>query len=123
MINDGKGTATASPYANAYTSGRVVTLTAVPEAGQGFLGWSGDASGTVNPLAVTMNASRTITANFTKRPTPAVPTDLAGRTLGGFRVMVQGEFGASYTVLGSTHLPVWFPLGLVAGPLRPYAVY
>ena len=45
-----------------------MTLTAVPDAGQEFLGWSGDADGTNHLLVLTMNQSRVITAHFTRRP-------------------------------------------------------
>src|SRR5205814_4994476 len=44
--------------------GSQVTLTAVPATNYGFTGWSGDASGTSNPLTVTMDAAKNITANF-----------------------------------------------------------
>ena len=37
--------------------GSQVTLTAVPATNYGFTGWSGDASGTTNPLTVTMDAT------------------------------------------------------------------
>lgn len=47
-----------------YNAGQVVNITATPDAGYQFDGWSGDASGTTNPLAVTMDANKTITANF-----------------------------------------------------------
>ena len=46
----------------------MVTLTAVPDAGENFLGWSGDAGGAANRLAVALNTSKGITANFTKCP-------------------------------------------------------
>jgi uncharacterized repeat protein (TIGR02543 family) len=45
-----------------------VTLTATPGAFQIFTGWSGAASGTDNPLTVTMDQAKTITANFTQAP-------------------------------------------------------
>lgn len=41
-----------------------VNLTAVPDPGFSFTGWTGDASGTTNPLAVLMDANKTIGANF-----------------------------------------------------------
>ena len=47
-----------------YTSGSTVVLTATPAAGFVFSSWSGDAKGTTNPLTVTMNANKNITANF-----------------------------------------------------------
>jgi uncharacterized protein (DUF362 family) len=58
------GTATKSPDLASYTANRVVWLTAVPSAGYAFAGWSGDVSGTTNPVSVTMNGNKTVTANF-----------------------------------------------------------
>ncbi|WP_114778196.1 InlB B-repeat-containing protein [Botryobacter ruber] len=60
----GSGTVTKSPDQATYTSGSTVTLEATPASGYTFSGWSGDASGTTNPLAVTMNSNKNITANF-----------------------------------------------------------
>ena len=42
-----------------------VTLTAVPTPGYLFTGWTGNASGTANPLLVLMDADKTVTATFT----------------------------------------------------------
>ena len=58
------GTVTKSPNSASYNANRVVTLTAVPNAGYVFTGWSGDATGTTNPLSVTMLGNKNITANF-----------------------------------------------------------
>jgi uncharacterized repeat protein (TIGR02543 family) len=44
--------------------GKPTTLTATPNTGYLFTGWSGNASGTTNPLTITVNAAKTITANF-----------------------------------------------------------
>ena len=52
-----------------YASGSTVQLTATPSAGYQFTGWSGSASGVANPLTVTMDAAKTITANFVAAPT------------------------------------------------------
>jgi len=43
-----------------------VTVTAVPAAGWQFDGWSGDLSGTANPTTITMNANKSVTANFSE---------------------------------------------------------
>ena len=51
-----------------YAPNAQVTLTPNPATGYQFSGWSGDASGTLNPLTVTMNKDKTITANFTVIP-------------------------------------------------------
>lgn len=50
--------------AGTYASGTVVTLTASPASGYTFTGWSGDVSGTASAVTVTMNASKSVTANF-----------------------------------------------------------
>ena len=63
-INAAGGTVTKSPDQAGYPTGTVVTLTATPDALHQFTGWSGDASGTTNPLTVTMSAAKNITANF-----------------------------------------------------------
>lgn len=66
----GGGSVSASPSQASYAEGTVVVLTATPQAGWVFVGWSGDASGTANPLQVTMSANKVIVASFA----PALPT-------------------------------------------------
>ena len=58
----GSGTVTKSPDQPTYLPGTQVTLTA--SSSFPFVGWSGDASGNTNPLTVTMDAAKNITANF-----------------------------------------------------------
>jgi hypothetical protein len=60
----GTGTVTKNPDATSYTSGSVVTLTATPGTGYVFSSWSGDLSGSTNPMPITMNANRVVTATF-----------------------------------------------------------
>ena len=50
--------------AGEYDSGTFATLTATPDAGYTFTGWTGDASGTTNPLTLTMDADKTVGATF-----------------------------------------------------------
>jgi len=64
-ITSPNGTVTKSPNASTYNSGTTVQLTATPLAGYTFSSWSGDASGITNPLTVTVNGNKNITANFT----------------------------------------------------------
>jgi uncharacterized repeat protein (TIGR02543 family) len=59
------GTVTKVPDLVNYNSGSAVALTALPAIGYTFAGWSGDANGADNPLTVTMNSNKNITANFT----------------------------------------------------------
>lgn len=64
----GSGTVTALPDSNGrYQAGQAVTLTAKPTTGWDFVGWSGDISGTTNPVAVTLAKDRSVTAIFAAR--------------------------------------------------------
>ncbi|MGH7742670.1 MAG: InlB B-repeat-containing protein, partial [Candidatus Eiseniibacteriota bacterium] len=60
----GSGSVDRSPNSPSYDQGTVVHLTATPAPGWTFVGWSGDASGSTNPLDVTMDAAKSITATF-----------------------------------------------------------
>lgn len=67
-----------------YNNGDSVVLTATANPGYEFTSWSGDATGTNNPLTVFMDGNKNITANFTLItsagglcPSPAVDLGLA----------------------------------------------
>ncbi len=62
----GQGSVTLAPPGGTYNEGTVVTLTANPTSGWQFDDWSGDLSGTANPTTITMNANKSVTANFTE---------------------------------------------------------
>ena len=64
----GNGQAAASPSQEFYHYGDVVTLTASPDTGWSFAGWSGDISGTTNPVTLTITANTAVTATFTLIP-------------------------------------------------------
>jgi uncharacterized repeat protein (TIGR02543 family) len=53
-----------SPNLDAYASGTSVTITATAPAGWTFDHWGGDASGTSNPVTVTMDSDKSVTAYF-----------------------------------------------------------
>lgn len=61
---EGNGKISLSPNAGSFEEGAGVTITAVPKYGSSFTGWSGDLSGTANPVTITMNNSISITAIF-----------------------------------------------------------
>ncbi len=63
LVN-GRGNVTKTPQLANYTNGATVLLSVTPNASQVFQGWSGDASGTSNPLSVLMNGNKVITATF-----------------------------------------------------------
>lgn len=53
-----------NPKGGTFISGQEVLLYATPHKGYEFNGWTGDLSGADNPLTLTMNGNKEITANF-----------------------------------------------------------
>jgi uncharacterized repeat protein (TIGR02543 family) len=86
----GGGSITANPSQPSYPSGTQVVLTAAPNTGYSFSGWSGGASGAANPLTVTITGNTSITANFvaaqpgTLTITPTYPWTATGQQGGPF---------------------------------------
>src|SRR5205085_2032246 len=70
---NGRGRVVVNPLGNRYNNGQVVAVTASPDGGQSFAGWSGDAAEAQNPLSLLMNQSKVITANFTRQPRLTLP--------------------------------------------------
>jgi len=60
----GSGTVAAVPNQVTYTHGTSIQLTATPSAGWNFDFWSGDTTGSSNPLTLIITSNRNITANF-----------------------------------------------------------
>src|SRR5450759_4570466 len=64
-LNAGSGgSITGATSGTQYLAGTQVTLTAVPASGYSFTGWSGGATGTINPVTITMDADKTVVATF-----------------------------------------------------------
>jgi plastocyanin len=63
------GTVTLNPAGGSYQSGTVVTLTATANSGYNFSSWSGDLTGSTNPSTITVNANKSVTANFSAAST------------------------------------------------------
>ncbi len=63
----GQGAVLRDPDLEIYQPGSDVILTAVPAAGYVFLNWGGEATGTQNPLTLTMNSDREVVATFIER--------------------------------------------------------
>jgi len=60
----GNGSVIATPAVAQLACGDTASLRATPGLGAAFAGWSGDATGTQNPLSVFINRPRTVTATF-----------------------------------------------------------
>jgi hypothetical protein len=58
------GMVSAFPTPGPYPGGTIVTLTAIPGSGRTFTGWSGDAGGSTNPLALEMDSDKSVHASF-----------------------------------------------------------
>jgi hypothetical protein len=63
---------TISPASNWYNSGAVVSVAATANGGYQFSGFSGDLSGTTTPQDLSMNAPKSVTANFADVTPPAI---------------------------------------------------
>lgn len=75
----GSGNVAIDPYASPYAGQSKVTLTATADPDYAFSNWSDNATGNTNPLVVTMDGDKTITANFVLAVT-------------GYRLWVYQEF-------------------------------
>jgi len=60
----GQGSVAQDPNKETYYYSETVSLTATPTAGYTFSHWSGDATGSDNPVSITMDNNKTVTANF-----------------------------------------------------------
>ena len=63
---EGNGSVAIDPDQTEYQFGEIVSLTASADPGWSFSGWSGNASGTTNPLTISILDDTSITANFTQ---------------------------------------------------------
>jgi hypothetical protein len=91
----GNGTVARSPDQPDYLIGTNVLLTATAASGWEFTAWSGDATGSTNPLTVIMNGNKNITATFTLTAVAGFsvsPTNL------GFGNVVIGASGGPQTL-------------------------
>jgi hypothetical protein len=104
---NGGGTVSVNPRANVYPTNQSVTLMATPNAGQLFLPWGGDASGSQNPLTVLMTQSKAITANFSSPGLIVNRSQGDGFSTNGFNFTLVGNTQSVWRVLNSTDLSTW----------------
>jgi len=64
MVIVGSGEVVREPEAATYSEGEVVELTAFEEPGWEFVGWSGDVTGSDNPIVLTVTGDHSVTATF-----------------------------------------------------------
>ena len=102
------GSVTVSPQKDYYTAGETVTLTAdAANSGDNrykFTGWSGDASGTTAATTVTMDANKSVTANFRPKVSPILEFTVDngdGTYTAHFGYLVRGSEDVSIPAGGS----------------------
>lgn len=88
------GTTTPAPGSYDYAINASVQVTAVPNANWAFTGWTGDATGTANPLTVVMSTDKSLTANFQR--IIYAPSNFAGEKKTN-RSLLQIEYGNRLT--------------------------
>lgn len=105
IVPPANGTITVDPLRDLYAQDEQVTLTPVPALGYMFSGWGGDASGTDNPLILTMTGNKTISAAFVVAPNYILDVTTSGP--GSVAIDPPGtEFIAGTTVtLTATAMP------------------
>jgi predicted outer membrane repeat protein len=77
----GNGAVTIMPPSLLYPAGTLITLTATSPISSTFAGWSGDVVTTTNPVTLTMDADKTVTATFTLRTFVITPTASMGGSI------------------------------------------
>ncbi|UCC39726.1 MAG: SBBP repeat-containing protein [Candidatus Aminicenantes bacterium] len=83
------GTTDPSPGTHLCDEGTEITVKAIPDIDYKFSGWSGDASGEDNPIIISMDSDKTVTANFTRIIYP--PLNFAGQKISN-RALFYIEF-------------------------------
>ena len=111
VLIDGPGSVAVNPPGNMFHTSDVVSITATPFAGKGFAGWSGDASGTQNPLSLPMLNDRVVTANFLNWP--FLTAGAQNISTQGFKFKLTSGAGTAYEILTSSNLNQWASLGFV----------
>jgi hypothetical protein len=99
VIAKGRGSVTVSPNKTMVDSGQTLTITAVPDANNQFVNWSGSKDGTQNPLTITATGNMNITAVFTDNG-PAVGAELV--TNGDFSSDLTGWNFSAFTPAAGT---------------------
>jgi hypothetical protein len=98
------GTVTKSPDLPSYAAGSTVTVTAATLSIYEFTGWTGDASGMTNPLAVVMTANKSITAQFAS-PVPDLVIDNPEASFVGTwatATSANNKYGTNYRTASSS---------------------
>lgn len=91
----GSGAIGLQPQGASYLYGTVVTATATANSGWSFSGWQGAATGSSNPITVTMTSNQALTATFTANLAYTLTVNVVG---GGVVTPTTSSYPAGTTV-------------------------
>jgi len=77
-VTSSNGSVTRTPDKTPYNYGEMVTIQAFSNTGYDFTGWAGDASGSSNPVTLTMDSNKSVTANFVYTLVDKTPPSITG---------------------------------------------
>ena len=117
------GTTNPAPGDQLVDSGTVVSVTALPNTNYRFLNWSGSVTGTSNPVNVTMDADKAVTANFMRQYHLTIAAGAGGTTnpTPGDHILDSGAV-VSVTALPDTNYRFLNWSGSVTGTSNPVNV-
>ncbi len=106
----GMVTATPAPSSGGlYGAGTEVSISATPNSGYSFTGWSGDLAGSANPASLDMLGPHSVTANFTKNASLTITTSSIPAGLNGvvYQATALGVTGGTppYSWTSTSALP------------------
>ncbi|MFH1771784.1 MAG: fibronectin type III domain-containing protein [Candidatus Omnitrophota bacterium] len=122
-IQSTNGSITLNPNQATYDYGTQVILTAISDSGYQFTGWSGSASGTTNPITITMDSDKTITANFSIKTYAITSSSNSGGTITPLgSVSKEHNQNQTYTIAPQTgcHIEDVVVDGVSAGVIESY---
>ncbi|MCP4698054.1 MAG: DUF1566 domain-containing protein, partial [Gammaproteobacteria bacterium] len=121
----GSGTITSNPAGincgadctENYANGATVTLSAAPESGASFSGWSGDCSSTDPAITVTMDAAKSCTAEFTIPCSYASDITESAHTAeaGNSSFNLTAPAGCAWTGIVDSNAAAWLSLTVSTG--------
>jgi uncharacterized repeat protein (TIGR02543 family) len=105
------GTVAKNPDQTEYNYGTTVELTATPATGYRFVDWTGDATGSTNPVSIAMDGNKNVTANFAITTFTLTYAAGANGTISGTspQTVGYGLPGSAVTAVGNTgyHFVDW----------------
>jgi hypothetical protein len=107
----GSGTITNNPAGTTFAAGTTVTLTATPNSGSTFSGWSGACSGTSLTCAITMNSNMSVGASFalkTARYSITASAGTGGSISPTGAVLVNKGASQTFTIRPNSGYKVWY---------------